>query len=238
MSDEPFDLADEVVEATSPEQGEAPSRKRKRKSPPSQKDRQKVYRRELRRMNIHKPARAATKENVDAIRNLRNHLRETWQAKWDKINAIKKLTPKQVEFARQFALNGRNNKCGAMRLAGYNSDNPVVLLEMANRMLVVPEFHELISAFEIEEKARMKINIEDVVKWFNDIATQAMASGDFTNANRAMENLAKYLGMFVEKKEIVHRTIHSKEELDTRIGELTAILREAEPEIERKLRIN
>jgi len=238
MSDEPFDLADEVVEATSPEEGEAPSPKRKRKNPPSQKERQKAYRRDLRRMNIHTPARAVTKENVDAIRNLRDHLRETWQAKWDKITAIKKLTPKQVEFARQFALNGRSNKCGAMRQAGYNSNNPVVLLEMANRMLVIPEFHDLISAFEIEEKARMKINIEDVVKWFNDIATQAMASGDFTNANRAMENLAKYLGMFVEKKEIVHRTIHSKEELDTRISELTAILREAEPEIERKLRIN
>ncbi len=236
MSDEPPDTPDTVAQATPSEKGEKPARKRK--YPPSQKDRQKVYRRDLRRMNIHKPARVVTKENVDAIRNLRNHLRETWQAKWDKINAIKKLTPKQVEFARQYALNGRSNKCGAMRLAGYDSKNPVVLLEMANRMLVIPEFHELISAFEIEEKARMKINIEDVVKWFNDIATQAMASGDFTNANRAMENLAKYLGMFVEKKEIVHRTIHSKEELDTRISELTAILREAEPEIERKLRIN
>ena len=84
----------------------------------------------------------------------------------------------------------------------------------------------------------MKINVEDVVKWFNDIATAAMQTGDFTNANRAMENLAKYLGMFVDKKEIIHKTIHSKEELDTRIGELTAILREAEPDLERKLRIN
>jgi hypothetical protein len=216
-----------------------PKPKRKyKKLPPSQKDRQAKYRAEMKRMNIHKPLRAVTKENLQAIRDLRDHLRETWQAKWDKINEIKKLTPKQVEFARQYALNGRNNKCGAMRLAGYNSSNPVVLLEMANRMLVVPEFHELISAFEIEEKARMKISVQEVVKWFNDIATQAMASGDFTNANRAMENLAKYLQMFVDKKEIVHRTIHSKEELDTRISELTAILREAEPEIERKLRIN
>lgn len=84
----------------------------------------------------------------------------------------------------------------------------------------------------------MKINVEDVVKWFNDIATAAMQTGDFTNANRAMENLAKYLGMFVDKKEIIHKTIHSKEELDTRIGELTAILREAEPDLERKLRIH
>jgi hypothetical protein len=125
-----------------------------------------------------------------------------------------------------------------MRLAGYDSVNPAVLLSLANKNLSIPHFHDLVTAFEIEEKARMKINVEDVVKWFNDIATQAMGSGDFTNANRAMENLAKYLGMFVEKKEITHRTIHSKEELDTRISELTAILREAEPEIERKLKIH
>jgi hypothetical protein len=235
MTDDPTKPTDEAA-ATPPETGEKPARKRKNRM--SQRDRQTKYRAELRRMNIHKPLRVVTKENVDAIRNLRDHLRETWQAKWDKINQIKKLTPKQVEFARQYALNGRTNKCGAMKLAGYDSKNYVVLLTMANKMLAIPEFHELISAFEIEEKARMKINIEDVVKWFNDIATQAMASGDFTNANRAMENLAKYLGMFVDKKEIVHRTVHSKEELDTRISELTAILREAEPEIERKLRIN
>lgn len=84
----------------------------------------------------------------------------------------------------------------------------------------------------------MKINVEDVVRWFNDIATQAMSSGDFTNANRAMENLAKYLGMFLERKEITHRTIYSRDELDNRIQELTSILKEAEPEIEKRLRIN
>ena len=210
----------------------------KRPNPPSQKERAASYRRELRELNIHKPARTVKSYNVKAIRDVREHLRETWQANWDKISKIKRLTPKQVEFARQYALNGRTNKCGAMRLAGYDTNNPRVLLAMADENLAIPHFHDLVTAFEIEEKARMKINVEDVVKWFNDIATQAMQSGDFTNANRAMENLAKYLGMFVEKKEITHRTIHSKEELDTRISELTAILKEAEPEIERKLRIH
>ena len=125
-----------------------------------------------------------------------------------------------------------------LRLAGYDTVNPAVLLAMANNNLSIPHFNDLVTAFEIEEKARMKINVEDVVRWFNDIATQAMGSGDFTNANRAMENLAKYLGMFIERKEITHKSVHSKEELDTRISELTAILKEAEPDIERKLRIH
>jgi acyl carrier protein phosphodiesterase len=84
----------------------------------------------------------------------------------------------------------------------------------------------------------MKINVEDVVKWFNDIATAAMQTGDFTNANRAMENLAKYLQMFTERREVTHRVVHSKEELDTRIAELSRVLKEVEPDIEARLRIN
>jgi hypothetical protein len=238
MTDEPY--VPKISAKKLPEYYERAQKKalERKANGPSQKDRIAKHKRELRAMNIHKPGHGIRAENVKAIRNLREHLRETWQASWDKINKIKKLTPKQVEFARQFALNGRTNKCGAMRLAGYDSVNPAVLLSLANKNLSIPHFHDLVTAFEIEEKARMKINVEDVVKWFNDIATQAMGSGDFTNANRAMENLAKYLGMFVEKKEITHRTIHSKEELDTRISELTAILREAEPEIERKLKIH
>lgn len=213
---------------------------RRERSPnkPSQKDRMDKYRRELREMNIQKPSRVTKKHHVEAIRNLKEHLRETWKGMWDNVSRYKNLTPKQIEFARQYALNGRTNKCGAMRRAGYDSANPNVLLAMANKNLAIPHFHELVTAFEIEEKARMKINVEDVVKWFNDIATAAMNTGDFTNANRAMENLAKYLGMFIEKKEITHRTVHSKAELDARIEELTAVLRDAEPDIERKLRIN
>ena len=238
MTDEPY--VPKITTKKKPAYCET-SKKRDRErrgNPPSQGDRIAKYKRQLKELNIHKPGHGIRAENVQAIRNLKQHLRETWQASWDKINKIKRLRPKQVEFARQYALNGRTNKCGAMRLAGYDSANPAVLLSMANKNLSIPHFNDLVTAFEIEEKARMKINVEDVVKWFNDIATQAMASGDFTNANRAMENLAKYLGMFVEKKEITHRTIHSKEELDTRISELTAILKEAEPDIERKLRIH
>jgi hypothetical protein len=210
----------------------------KRPNPPSQGERAASYRRELRELNIHKPARTVKSYNVKAIRDVREHLRETWQANWDKISKIKRLTPKQVEFARQYALNGRTNKCGAMRLAGYDTNNPRVLLAMADENLSIPHFHDLVTAFEIEEKARMKISVQDVVEWFQRIATAAMESGDYANANRSMENLAKYLQMFVEKKEITHRTIHSKEELDTRINELTAVLRDADSEIESRIRIN
>jgi hypothetical protein len=200
--------------------------------------RQRKYRRELRELNIHQPKRVVTKQHVEAIRSIKDQLRETWHAHWDKVERFKNLTPKQVEFARQYAINGRTNKCGAARLAGYDSGNYNILLRIANRNLAIPHFHDLVTAFEIEEKARMKISVQEVVEWFQRIAAAAMETGDYANANRAMENLAKYLQMFVERKEITHRTVHSREELDTRIKELTSVLQEADAEIEDRIRIN
>jgi acyl carrier protein phosphodiesterase len=191
----------------------------------------------LRELNVHKPVRRARLKDVKAMRALKDSLRETWSQLVDRAQEFKNYTEKQQRFARFYALNGRSNKCGAMRDAGYTDDHKS-LLEMANRYLKYPGFTDLIRAYELEEKARMKLTVEDVVKWFQDIAAAAMETQDFTNANRAMENLAKYLQMFVERREVTHRVVHSKQELDARIAELTAVLREAEPEIEQRLRIN
>jgi len=83
----------------------------------------------------------------------------------------------------------------------------------------------------------MKLNVEDVVAWFQKIATASMEAGDFTNANRSLENLGKYLQMFVERKEITHHIVHNRQELDARIIELTDILKESGPDIEAQLQI-
>ncbi len=206
-----------------------------------QRDRTQRYKKQLASMNVHTPRNSRSglsKKDVDTIKHLKASLRETWQGMWDRVNDFTHFTQQQMEFARQYAINGRRNKTEAARLAGYAPGNPDKQHESAQRNLRRPFMEDLISLYELEEKAKMRINVEDVVKWFNDIATKAMQSEDFTNANRAMENLAKYLGMFVERKEITHKTIHSREELDARIAELTAVLKEAEPDIARKLRIN
>lgn len=192
----------------------------------------------LRELNVHKPVRSARKKDVETIKALKESLRETWAAAMEKANEFKRFSEKQQKFARHYAMNGRRNKIGAMKAAGYNFADDEIARYTAGTFLKQPGFEDLVRAYEFEEKARMKLCVEDVVKWFQDIASAAMETQDFTNANRAMENLAKYLGMFIEKKEVTHRVVQSKEELDARIAELTAVLREAEPEIEAKLRIN
>lgn len=199
-----------------------------------QKDRE--YRDALKELKVQMPVGRAKAEHVRIMKQLKDNLQETWHNVCDKFDDFKHFTEKQHLFAKHYAANGRRSKLEAMLKAGYNSPHHRVLIQNANATLARPGFEELIRAFELEGKARMKIAVEDVVKWFNDIATAAMAAGDFTNANRSMESLAKYLGMFIERKEVTHRVVQNKEELDARIKELTEVLRETEPEIEARLR--
>lgn len=206
-----------------------------------QKDRTKARRKELAELNVHLPRNSRsrlTAQDVKTVKDLKAMLNETWAMHMEKATEFSRFTPRQMEFARQYAINGRTNKVQAARLAGYKLADPENMRQTALAILKMPFIEDLITAFEMEEKAKMRINVEDVVKWFNDIAMKAMEAEDFTNANRAMENLAKYLGMFVERKEITHKTVHSRAELDARIAELTAVLKESESDIERKLRIN
>lgn len=216
---------------------ESPPSKKKKKSPTGTQKAQK-YQRALKELNIHKPQRSVSAADVARLQFLKNELRETWHTLWESATNFKWLSEKQIRFARAYALNGRRYALRSMKEAGYDYADEEQARVYANKMLRRPHFEDLIRAFEIEEKARMKLTVEDVVKWFNDIAKAAMETGDFTNANRAMENLAKYLGMFIERKEILHKTVHSREELDARIAELTQVLRNSEAEIDAKIRIN
>jgi len=211
---------------------------KKKKSKKSQEKRQESYARALKTFNVQKPATASYAKNVRTMQALKDMLRQTWARHWDNTNSWSRFSEKQMNFAREYAISGRRSRVKCMRRAGYESHDDTYLLEAANRNLKVPYFEELIQAFEIEEKARMGLKVQDVADWYERIATAALDAGDFSAANRAMELYGKYLQMFCEKREIVHRVVHSKDELNMRIAELTNVLKEAEPEIESRLRLN
>jgi hypothetical protein len=200
--------------------------------------RQAAITRQLRELNIHVPVGSLrSQKNVANMKQLKSFMRETWATMCEQMDDFKRFSVKQINFARFYAKQGRTNKTLAAKRAGYDSNNDDVILKIANSNLRAPYMEELISAFEFEEKVRMKITVEEVVTWFNKIAMAAMDSGDYANANRAMENLGKYLGMFIERKEITHKAVHNREELDARIVELTRVLKDSESEIEKKLGI-
>lgn len=212
--------------------------KRRGKNRTNQKDLGKKYAKELRKLGVHKPARAASARDVRIMKTLKDMLKNTWSQVIEEADNYKRLSEKQLEFFRRYAIFGRRNKIKAMVAAGYKLSRVSDLYKAAQRNLAHPHAEELLRAFELEEKAKMGLLVEDVAAWFENIATKAMEAGDFTNANRAMESYAKYLGMFTERKEITHRTVHSAAELDARIAELHKVLAEEKNEITKKLTIN
>jgi len=190
----------------------------------------------LKTVNIQKPIGRVKQKDVKILRELKDEFKHTWERIAAKFDNFKYFSERQIKFAKYYAQNGRTSILNASIRAGYVSKHAPTHINNMKITMKMAGFEELIQAFEFEEKAKLKIEISDVVKWFHDIATAAMASGDFTNANRSMESLAKYLGMFIERREVTHRVVQNKQELDDRIAELTAVLREAEPEIEARLR--
>ena len=186
--------------------------------------------------NLQMPRGTATAAQLETMRKLKEYFKLSWSKLVEDIPKLHKLTPKRVAFAREYALNGRKNRAQAVRRAGYESDNPEMIDRLGRQLIQNEAVVKLIEAFEVEHRSYMTISVPEVVAYFQKIADQAAEVGDFTNANRAMENLAKYLGMFIEKKEITHKVVSSKAELDARIAELTQVLRDSAQEIDDKLR--
>lgn len=212
--------------------------KRGGKNRTNQKDLGKKYAKQLRELGVHKPARASSARDVKTMTKLKEMLKHTWSQVIEDANNYKRLSEKQLEFFRRYAIFGRRNMLKAARAAGYERSDLSNLYRTAKHNLAHPHAEELLRAFELEEKAKMGLLVEDVAAWFENIATKAMEAGDFTNANRAMESYAKYLGMFVEKKEIVHTNIYNKSDLDARIAELQAVISEERQAIREKISIN
>lgn len=75
----------------------------------------------------------------------------------------------------------------------------------------------------------MAIDIETVIDNFQAIYDRALAQFDYANANRAMENLAKYLGMFVDRQRIesanINYTFTNPQQLDREMNRLIELVR-------------
>lgn len=156
-----------------------------------------AYAKELRAIGIHKPVKTLSKSDLDTMKKLKEMLRTQWHTLVDQANEFKRVSARQLEFLRRYAINGRQQKLRCMLAAGYKSKDHSDLYKMADATLAAPFAETLLQAFELEEKAKMGLMVEDVVMYFQKIADTALEREDYTNANRAMENLAKYLGMFV-----------------------------------------
>ncbi len=135
-----------------------------------------------------------------------------------------RLSPMQYKFAYEFIETG--DAYNAYLKAGYSvgDKKPFQIRGKAKELLDTPKVNAFVEYIREKAMEKLVINIDDIVEKFLTTYNQAMASEDFTNANRALENLGKHLGMFVEKAMIEQKITMSTDQLDAEIAKYQGII--------------
>jgi phage terminase small subunit len=135
-----------------------------------------------------------------------------------------RLSPMQYKFAYEFIETG--DAYNAYLAAGYSvgDKKPYQIRGKAKELLDTPKVNAFVEYIREKAMEKLVINIDDIVEKFLTTYNQAMASEDFTNANRALENLGKHLGMFVEKAMIEQKITMSTDQLDAEIAKYQGII--------------
>ena len=130
------------------------------------------------------------------------------------------LTGKKLKFVQEYAkdLDAR----AAWVRAGYSEGSS----GKAFTVLAEPAVEHAVTSLLRERRAKQKLTVDLVIKSFLRIAQAAEEEGSWANALRAWENLARYLGMFVERSEtnltVEDRAGGSLEEMTSNIKRLFA----------------
>jgi phage terminase small subunit len=109
------------------------------------------------------------------------------------------LTPKERRFVEEYLVD-RNQKAAAIR-AGYS---PKWAERQGHELMQRPRVRSAVEQEERDLQHRTKVTQEYVVQGFVEIfeASTKPENWDGANANRALENLGKHLGMFVKRVKV------------------------------------
>lgn len=148
----------------------------------------------------------------------------------DKIRRMKmsvlpfRLSPMQYKFAYEFIETG--DAYQAYLNAGYSvgDQKPFKIRGRAKELLQTPKVAAFVNYIRDKTMEKLVVKVEDIIEKFMTTYNQAMDAGDFTNANRALENLGKHLGMFVERSLVEQKISMSADELDREIAKYQAVI--------------
>ena len=89
-----------------------------------------------------------------------------------------------------------------------------------------PKIQERINELMEEAKEKMRWNADTVLDRFDEIYKSSMAEQDHTNASRSMEQIAKHLGMFIDRSEsrVGNLDGMKSEDIDTDISKLADVV--------------
>ena len=90
----------------------------------------------------------------------------------------------------------------AYKAAGYApGKNHSDTRRRASTLLKQPKIEQRINDLREVALDRMAWSADHVLQRLDDVYQHALSNGDYTNANRSIENVAKHLGMFVDRSE-------------------------------------
>jgi phage terminase small subunit len=126
---------------------------------------------------------------------------------------VTKLNAREEAFAQHYVLH--HDVMKAFIHAGFRKEiEPAEAYQRGIKLLAKPSISIRIKELQDAVAEKEGISIQAVVANFVQIFEKAMSAAkpDFTNANRAMENLSKYLGMEVNRSETTQKIIMGKED--------------------------
>ena len=133
------------------------------------------------------------------------------------------LTMREEKFCRCYIATA--DPVEAWIKSGYDHSYPKYDIH-AREKIRHPLIEERIKELMDEAKEKMRWDADTVLDRFNEIYKSSMAEQDHTNASRSMEQIAKHLGMFVDRSESRVGSLDGmkSEDLDTDISKLADVV--------------
>jgi phage terminase small subunit len=115
-------------------------------------------------------------------------------------NFIAGMSPKQEKFCMEYIATG--DSLTAYKAAGYaEGKNHADTRRRASTLLKNEKIQQRIDDLREVALDRMAWNADQVLNRLDEVYKHALSNGDYTNANRSVESVAKHLGMFVDRSE-------------------------------------
>ena len=115
-------------------------------------------------------------------------------------NFIAGMSPKQEKFCMEYIATG--DSLTAYKAAGYApGKNHSDTRRRASTLLKRPKIEQRIDDLREVALDRMAWSADHVLQRLDEVYQHSLSNGDYTNANRSVENVAKHLGMFVDRSE-------------------------------------
>jgi len=130
------------------------------------------------------------------------------------------LSPEEELFCREYLMHG--NATQAIKATGYEGRNPSVI---GSNWLKRPRIQKKLARLKTRDEAQADMTRDIYLAMLKDTYQRAMADGDYSGANRAMELIGKHLGYLVDQKAVFTATkkIENPEAMQAEVQRLARI---------------